>query len=132
MSTASSAIARTAGKGAAMGLFVMTLFTARNTAHMLHLRTDSYAAHKALDEFYNEIIPLVDDVAEAYQGKYDLIPFIEVKCMEATDPVAFLKQINTFVATHRKELPQDSELQNMIDEIAGLIDGTLYKLRFLH
>jgi hypothetical protein len=28
-------------------------------------------------------------------------------------------------------LPQDSELQNLVDEIASEIDSTLYKLRFL-
>jgi hypothetical protein len=28
-------------------------------------------------------------------------------------------------------LPQDSEIQNIIDEITELIDSTLYKLKFL-
>jgi hypothetical protein len=31
----------------------------------------------------------------------------------------------------REKLPQDSELQNLIDEIKDLIDSTIYKLRFL-
>jgi hypothetical protein len=29
------------------------------------------------------------------------------------------------------DIPQDSEIQNAIDEIASLIDSTLYKLEFL-
>jgi Tfp pilus assembly protein PilO len=37
-----------------------------------------------------------------------------------------------FVEKARKELPQDTELQNIIDEIADLINTTLYKLRFLN
>jgi hypothetical protein len=28
-------------------------------------------------------------------------------------------------------LPEDTQLQNLVDEIAALIDSTLYKLRFL-
>jgi hypothetical protein len=36
-----------------------------------------------------------------------------------------------FVLEARKELPQDTELQNIVDEIADLINTTLYKLRYL-
>jgi Tfp pilus assembly protein PilO len=36
-----------------------------------------------------------------------------------------------FVEESRKELPQDTELQNLVDEIADLINSTLYKLRYL-
>jgi len=31
----------------------------------------------------------------------------------------------------RKDLPQDSEVQNICDEIQQLIDQTIYKLKFL-
>jgi hypothetical protein len=36
-----------------------------------------------------------------------------------------------FVDDAREDLPQDSEIQNIIDEISQLIDRTLYKLKFL-
>jgi hypothetical protein len=36
-----------------------------------------------------------------------------------------------YVATKRKKLPQDSELQNIVDEIADLINSTVYKLKYL-
>ena len=36
-----------------------------------------------------------------------------------------------FIEEARKQLPQDTELQNIIDEIADLVNSTLYKLRFL-
>ena len=32
---------------------------------------------------------------------------------------------------HKEGIPQDSEIQNLLDEISALIDSTLYKLRFL-
>jgi hypothetical protein len=36
-----------------------------------------------------------------------------------------------FVDEAREDLPQESEIQNIIDEISQLIDSTLYKLKFL-
>jgi hypothetical protein len=49
----------------------------------------------------------------------------------AKDPVKYLTQIKDFVESMRKALPAETQLQNIQDEIAGLVDGTLYKLRFL-
>lgn len=50
--------------------FVGVLFVSRNVAHQMHLKTDSYAQHKALEEFYTQIIDLADTFAEQFQGKY--------------------------------------------------------------
>ena len=36
--------------------FISLLFLARDVAHREHLRTRSYAAHMALNDFYHEII----------------------------------------------------------------------------
>jgi hypothetical protein len=49
----------------------------------------------------------------------------------AKTPQKYLKSLCDFVEEIRKELPTDTPLQNIIDEIASLIDSTLYKLRFL-
>jgi hypothetical protein len=49
----------------------------------------------------------------------------------AKTPQKYLKSLCDFVEEIRKELPKDTPLQNIIDEIAQLIDSTLYKLRFL-
>ena len=40
--------------------------------------------------------------------------------------------LKDFVEESRKHLPQDSELVQLVDNIAELINSTLYKLRFLH
>jgi len=40
--------------------------------------------------------------------------------------------IKRYVDAHRKDLPDDTALQNIVDEIVGQIDSTLYKLRFLN
>jgi hypothetical protein len=42
-----------------------------------------------------------------------------------------MESLQSFVTEARQDLPQDSELQNIIDEIADLINSTTYKLKFL-
>ena len=39
------------------GELVMRLFHARTTAHVLHLKSRSYAQHVALNEFYDGVVP---------------------------------------------------------------------------
>ncbi|NBX51649.1 hypothetical protein EBT25_17375, partial [bacterium] len=53
--------------------FVAMLMNSRNQAHTFHLTTSSYAQHKALEKYYEKIVELLDDYAEAYMGKYGRI-----------------------------------------------------------
>ena len=109
--------------------FVATLFHSGTNAHFMHLQTDSYAKHKALQKYYEGIIDLTDTWAEAYQGCYEVIKSYPKDFHLATEPVKYIKSIKDFVKEIRTELPKDSELQNIVDEIADLIDSTLYKLK---
>ena len=109
--------------------FVSTLLHSATNAHFQHLMTDSYARHVALAEYYNEIIDLTDKWAEAYQGAYSIIKNYPKDFHLATDPVKYITGVKAFVKDIRTELPQDTELCNIVDEIAGLIDSTLYKLK---
>jgi hypothetical protein len=111
--------------------FVSVLFHSATLTHFMHLQTKSYAQHVALAEYYNAIIELTDKWAEAYQGCYDLIENYPDKFILAKEPVKYLTDIKEFVDTVRKALPQETQLQNIVDEIADQIDSTLYKLRFL-
>jgi DNA-binding ferritin-like protein len=111
--------------------FVSVLFHSGTNAHFMHLQTDSFAVHSALDTYYHEIIDLTDAFAEAYQGCYKVITNYPNTFHSETDPVKYLTKISEFVRDFRVHLPKDTQLQNLIDEIAALIDSTLYKLRFL-
>ena len=105
---------------------------AATVAHLYHFKTTSFAQHMALGTFYEEMPGLVDSLVEAYQGKYGLVteyPASMVEC--GTDPVAFVTGVKDYVAATRGTLPDDSELQNLVDEIAALAASTLYKLTFL-
>ena len=111
--------------------FVAALLHSSTVTHFMHWSTNSDPVHRALDEYYEEIIELTDDFAEAYMGKYDQLKKFPLEFHSATDPVKYLTSIKDFVQESREELPKDSELQNIVDEIADLINSTLFKLRFL-
>ena len=116
-----------------IGEFLLICFHARTNAHVLHLQTRSYAAHKALNEFYDEIVDLADAVAEAYQGKYGLIDTYPPRYTPVDDPVKLITELRSWIDDNRYECcnAEDTALHNMIDEIVALCDSTLYKLRFL-
>ena len=117
-----------------MGEFILTLLHAATNTHILHLRSKSFAEHSALGEFYQALPDLVDAVVEATQGRYnELIDYPVQYYAPAATALEELQQLKDYVDDERRMegIPQDSEIQNLIDEIADLIDSTLYKLQFL-
>ena len=112
-------------------LFLATLLHSATNTHFFHWSTDSYAKHQALGTYYDEIVDLVDTLAEAYMGKYGKITTFPSVYHQPKDPIRYMESLQNFVRDARQDLPQDSELQNIIDEIADLINTTTYKLKFL-
>jgi hypothetical protein len=111
----------------------MCLLHSVTNTHILHLTTTSYSEHKALETFYTEVGDLVDNFVEAFQGKYGLLHDFTTDYAIPTAVLDYLTYLKDEVETLRRmpRFPQDSELQNIIDEVAQLIDSTIYKLRFL-
>lgn len=111
--------------------FILCLLHSVTNTHILHWQTKSFSEHMALGEFYNEMQDLVDELVEAYQGKYGIIEGFTNDFEVASNPLEYLVSLSDEVKQYRAAFPQDSELQNLVDEIAALIDSTVYKLRFL-
>lgn len=111
--------------------FVMCMLHSQTNTHILHLQTRSYAEHKALQGYYEGIDDLIDSYVEAYQGKYGIIENYPTEYEPPAQPIEYLMGIVDYIKQARPYLPQDSELQNILDEMASLADSTLYKLRFL-
>lgn len=120
---------------ALMGQFISTLFASRTQAHIFHLQTPSFAAHKALNEYYDEIVGITDGIVESYQGKYGIITgygniaLQEYQSCEAI--IVFFETLCMYVEKSRQLICQDTYIQNQIDEVVALINSTIYKLRFL-
>ena len=120
-----------------IGQFISFLFLARDIAHREHLRVSgrgSYAKHQALGAFYEEVIGLVDSLAEAYQGRHGIIkniPFMDNEF--SSEIVTSLKNQLKYLEANRYKAVQREEtaLHNIIDEIVVLYLSTLYKLENL-
>jgi len=113
------------------GEFVGMLFLAREITHRIHLKTLSFAEHKTLEEFYNAIIPLADDFAQQYQGRYAIrldIPYVTNKYKGTVSEV--LRQEMEWIESNRQQIVPRTEtaLHNVIDEIVGLYQNILYQL----
>ena len=114
--------------------FVGILFLARDVTHSVHLNTRSYSKHKALQKFYENIIELADNFAEAYQGRYGLMgPVTLQSAKKTTNVIDFLQGQLDEIETDRYKVcdKEETALQNLIDEVVALYLSTLYKLRFL-
>lgn len=120
-------------KNSDVGYFIGTLLHSATITHFMHLQTTSYAAHVALGTYYDEIVDLVDAVAESIQGCYGEIisDYPNMFSNVSIEPLEYMTMLKEFVSENRQNLPQESNIQNEIDNIATLIDSTLYKLRFL-
>ena len=111
---------------------VMCLLHSATITHIMHWQTESYAAHQALGMYYSDIPDLIDDLIEAYQGKTTIIlrdfP-IKSESYEQMTPLAYMEYLSEKVTNGRALFGDDSEIQNLVDAIADLIDSTMYKLR---
>ncbi len=116
---------------------VCKLLHSQTQVHIFHLGVKgkgSYAAHKALQGYYEAIDALVDGVIESYQGKYGLLTDYKsfenesFKSIEQT--INYLKGLDEMIQ-EKRDCCEDSFIQNQIDTIQELIYSTLYKLKFL-
>ena len=111
-------------------------FHSRTQAHVFHTRvkgTGSYAAHKALQEYYEGIVPLLDGLIESYQGMYGIIEYKDVKGIDNNadiqNIITYFDKLCKLLDSFRKaENLQHSWFQNDIDNIATLLYSTKYKL----
>jgi hypothetical protein len=117
-----------------MASFISTLFSSRTQAHIFHLQVTgpgSFAAHSALNTYYDEIIGLVDGIVESYQGRYGIITGYKGEGQwieDITQVVKYFEALCMYVEKNRVSLVQDSYIQNQIDEVVALIESTKYKL----
>ena len=115
-----------------VGEFLLTLLHAVTNTHILHLQSTSYAQHMALGTFYEELDELTDNLIEAVQGLTgEIVQYPADYYAPAATAMDELEDLGEYVKEGRKTLPQASEIQNIVDEIAALIDSTCYKLQFL-
>lgn len=114
--------------------FISYLFSCKTVAHILHLKTTSYATHKALDGFYKDLLELTDSIAEKASGQagqhlsgWKDFPIAQY---ENAEPTTYLKEVLKYVQTQRYLAfdKTNTPIQNELDSIENLINETLYLL----
>jgi hypothetical protein len=116
-----------------IGTFVSTLLHSATLTHLMHFKTLSYSEHVALAGYYDSIPDLVDGLVESIQGAYEVIiePYPSMFRTGDAKPLAYMISLRDYVRDYRGEMPQDNEIQNEIDNVANLLNTTVYKLKFL-
>ena len=117
-----------------MGELIAILFLARDIAHREHLKTRSFAAHMALNEFYVDIVEKADAIAEGYQGcegKLLNIPYLRNTAKGSIEKI--LRDQLSWIESNRYKASSKEEtaIQNLIDEAVSSYHTVLYKLKFL-
>lgn len=113
------------------GYIIGKLFQSRDIAHLNHLATESYAEHKALNEYYDGILDLTDRFAEAYQGTYGKVE-ITIPSSQVMDINQHLTELKDDLNSYRAGYTDQTDLETIIDEMVELISTTLYKINELH
>ena len=118
----------------ALAKMIGIMFMSRTFAHMAHLAitgAGSYAGHKALNEFYDGLVDLADDFAEASQGEYGIldVPYMDLKG-DINSPVDGLANHLMMLENLSKKC-DDDYLLNIFQEVQKLYRSTMYKLKHL-
>lgn len=127
------------------GELIAILFLSREVAHRAHLAANgngSYAAHIALNDFYDDVVENGDSIAEAIQGEYVellTIPFISPFTLNTLNKdvygnaLAELKMHKEWIDTNRYvAIPKEkTPIHNLIDEAVHIYETLIYKLSFL-
>lgn len=103
------------------------LFKSRDIMHIVHLRTTSFAVHKATEAYYTSLLDLTDHLAETHFGIIGVADVDDIPPARYTDPTQHLNDMVHYLSSHKKLFTTSAE-QSIIDEILALMYKTLYLL----
>jgi DNA-binding ferritin-like protein len=129
--------AETCGMCIQTAAYAQDLLNSVTSIHKIHLKVTglgSFAAHTALNTFYDEIGDLADGIVEQFQGAEEKLLEMpntaptELNSVEET--IDYLRNLKDKTTALQSIMPH-SEIVNQLDEVKSLIDSTKYKLLFL-
>ena len=107
-----------------------TLLQSRDQVHYFHLQTESFAEHKALNEYYDNILELTDELIEVAQGEFGRVKGkIQITLEDYTKEVMD-KHLNETLTCIRecRDNTDNGALKSIYDDIEALIMKTKYLL----
>jgi DNA-binding ferritin-like protein len=116
--------------------FAFEIMMMRDVVHLTHLKTTSYAAHKALGDLYDSLTDHFDDFVETVQGDGGLLEIKGKADVKASDDVIdaldeFCEKIKEMKAEYSGDMAENGHLVNMLEDITTSVKHALYKLKFL-
>lgn len=111
--------------------FIADSMALRTAAHLAHLSSESYAQHVALGDFYDALLPLVDQYAEVYMGTDGRIAAFPPAELPSGNPIAMLTAYGAKIDAELVEDGKNQALANILAELQALASQTIYKLRYL-
>lgn len=113
------------------GDFIGRLLMSAPVIHMLHLQSDSYVKHVALNDLYSALPESTDTIVEEFQAIYGIIQSYETYIGFIANPIVFVGDLLKFIKQNRNCMGPASSISSSIDLIETLINECLYKLKYL-
>jgi DNA-binding ferritin-like protein len=117
---------------------ITNLLTIQNQFRVYHWQTQkkpgSFAQHEAFGKAYEQMDGLIDDFVETYMGFYgkskpntvfniSLQPLVSSEVVETV-----LNNFEEYLVSMNEEIPNNSDLLNIRDEMLGSVNKTKYLL----
>ena len=112
----------------AVRMLIACLMHGQIVSRVLHWKTESIAEHKALGKLYDVLSDSMDTYAESYMGIYGRFGDVKVEVTTIGTANELIEYLSDAVLSMRETLPNDTQLQNLIDELAAGIDRIAYLL----
>jgi hypothetical protein len=111
--------------------FLSALRNSSPQVHILHNQTKVYSEHVALGDYYDDVLDLIDRIAETYTALYGEIEGYQSKpyfdWTSTQDTIKYFQALYSYVQSSRN-IFTDSFIQNIVDELSELIAQTLFRL----
>lgn len=120
----------------ACGEFVLKLMNVRTVAHIQHLTPNgqpgSDAMHRALEAFYDALLPNIDRFAECYMGCEEKVIDVAGSSFKLEkDPLKLVRSVMEILKGARAELNDEPFLQQIIDDMSETCAQTKFRMLFL-
>jgi len=113
---------------------ISKLLHSRTQSHIFHLQSNSYAEHEALKNYYEDIVDLIDEMVESYQGQYGVINkygnYTLNMYKNSEQIISYFEGLADNVEDLRT-VTDGNFLQGKLDDVLELINSTIYKLKNL-
>ena len=112
--------------------FISQLQSVKQQSIVWHHQTECLATHKALNNFYDEVLELIDGLVESTSGIYGRPQGYSVQTLkdyvDVEGVIVYFQELYNYIQNQRVGVYQDTWIQNQIDEVAQLVAETLYLL----